>query len=489
MQVDMRVPRLFAIGAALLTAAGAFAQALQRDLEGVISDARLGSASFGVVIMDPETGEVLASKNENGSFIPASNMKLLTSGAALAVLGEEFTFETTLELAGDTLVLRGSGDPAFADPKLLERMGVNVDDLLGAWVKDIRTAAVTNISKVVIDARVFDDQSIHPMWPTDQLNRWYCAEVHGLNFHGNTIDLFASPGQPGLSPTIRIEPNAHWLHIRNVARTVKKGPNTLWVARPPGDNKMKLHGNIRWATEEPVPVAMHDMPSLLGRLLRERLSREGLGDPVVEVASANDVPVRGKVISVIQTPLSIVLDRCNSDSYNLYAECLLKRFGHEMTGLPGSWERGAAVLRMVIQERLGAEFTAAVTISDGSGMSRGNQVSPMLMAAWLADMHTDDRLRDAYLESLPEAATSGTLRQRFRKNKPSNLIRAKTGYLNGVSALSGYVTNESNSRALVFSVIVNDIPRDMPIRRIKEFQEQVALVADNWLTSRVAGVE
>ncbi|MEC9374462.1 MAG: D-alanyl-D-alanine carboxypeptidase/D-alanyl-D-alanine-endopeptidase [Planctomycetota bacterium] len=484
---------LVALVATLLVAAPVLAAgSLEKAISGALADARLGSSEVGYIVMDPATGEVLASQNEGRSFIPASNMKLLTSGAALLMLGPDFRFETTLELAGDTLIIRGSGDPALADPTLLSRMHMSVDELLDAWVEQLKAAGAKRINEIVLDERVFDQQFVHPTWPADQLNRRYCAEVWGLNFHANVISVFASPARAeGASPYVRLEPDAPWMSLQNVARTVKKGPNTLWVARPPLNNAMKLIGNVRWATEEPVQVAIHDMPSEFGRMLATRIEKAGLGRAEVRRAGLDETLPAGHLISVVRTPMDVVLERCNTDSYNLYAEALIKRMGHELTGQPGSWSSGASVIRMLMQQRLGPREAASLVVSDGSGMSRENQVTPRLVAGWLGSLYSEESIREAYLKSLAEPAESGTLERRFAGRRPALPVRAKSGYLNGVSSLSGYVFDPITERSLVFSVLINEIPGNLPFNRVKNFQEQVVLLTDahlGALTGGLAGV-
>jgi D-alanyl-D-alanine carboxypeptidase len=151
---------------ALFSAALASAGQLDSELRQIIQRSRLNQCTIGVVIMDAQTGDLLASSDADDSFIPASNMKLFSSGAALAALGPDFSFQTTLELLpsvdtpvgevpalGGRLVVRGSGDPAFADPELLDQMNLGVEDLLATWVKATKDAGVSEVGELIIDPR------------------------------------------------------------------------------------------------------------------------------------------------------------------------------------------------------------------------------------------------------------------------------------------------------------------------------------------------
>lgn len=473
----------------VLAAAGA-APALARDLaaeiEAILMGSPLTSATVGVVVMDVETGRTLVSINGERQFIPASNMKALTGGVALAVLGTDFVFRTELQRDGDRLIVRGGGDPAFADPKLLNDMGLELEDLVKMWVDAVRKHGGPAVREIVIDDRIFDQERVHPSWPRDQLNRWYCAEVSGLNFHSNIARVYAEPTAPVQAPKVTIEPAAPWLTARNLGRTVTTGANTVWVSRPPASNAMTLHGNVRWTTQEPVQVALHDPAMVFGRLLRDRVARAGLGDAQVRRAEPDESLPDAELVALVQTPLQVVLRRSNVDSHNLYAESLLKRLGHEITGQPGAWSSGGAVMRMVLGKKLGPQAASGVLIADGSGMSRASRVSPDIMARWLIAMHRDEQLAGPFLDSLPIAGSEGTLRRRFHGASLASEVRAKSGYLSGVSNLSGYVIDEQTGRAVVFSVLVNDIPGSLPVRRVKEFHERVVELIDGWLGEQAA---
>jgi D-alanyl-D-alanine carboxypeptidase/D-alanyl-D-alanine-endopeptidase (penicillin-binding protein 4) len=192
----------------------------------------------------------------------------------------------------------------------------------------------------------------------------------------------------------------------------------------------------------------------------------------------------GETVALIRTPLEVVLRRTNINSHNLYAEALLKRVGQKVTGQPGSWENGAAVIRMAALKRLGPERASQIVIADGSGMSRDNLVTTEGLARWLVSFHNDRRVGEAFIASLPIAQEDGSLKARFAGRDLQAEIRAKTGYLRQVSSLSGYVTDSGSGRRLVFSVIVNDFPAKTPLKSVKDFQEAVAILAHDALVKR-----
>jgi D-alanyl-D-alanine carboxypeptidase/D-alanyl-D-alanine-endopeptidase (penicillin-binding protein 4) len=502
-------PRFFVaisfVAATLALCAGVFAQgSLESRIRGALDKARLGKASVGICVVDASTGRELVSISSEGqsgeSLIPASNLKLLTTGAALVTVGPEFEFRTQFVVAGDQVFIEGAGDPALADPELLARMKTSVEQFLDRLADSIAGAGSAEIREVVLDDRIFDREFVHPMWPVDQLNRAYCAPVQGVNFHANILRVFPQPGsRAGDPPSVRTEPAAAWIEFdRQRARTVREGSTQVWIEHGSNTFRYGLHGSVRNAPTEPVSVSVKDPAAVFARLLADRIgTRLKCPSPTVRLAAA-DEPVGSSrsgavVAAIVRTPISVVLERCNVDSDNLYAESLLKLTGHEVTHQPGSWANGAAVVRMIVKDRIGASHAASLTVSDGSGLSRANRVTPQLLAHWLANMASDERVGDAYVRSLPIAKEEGTVKNRFKGKKLANEVRAKSGYIRQVRSLSGLVTaaGESDSlvpgqeppRRLAFSILVNDIPAGAD-QRAKELHENVVEVLDGYLTER-----
>ncbi|MFN0012864.1 MAG: D-alanyl-D-alanine carboxypeptidase/D-alanyl-D-alanine-endopeptidase [Phycisphaerales bacterium] len=485
--------RAFGALASLALCAGAVGQSLERQLRDVLGDSKLGNAQVGVCVVDVATGDLLATINEKQSLVPASNLKLLTSGAALWTLGKDFEFRTRLLKVGDTLVISASGDPGFAEPRLLEEMNISVGTFVDRLADAVRKAGVSGLREVVIDDRVFDKQWVHPSWPEDQLNRWYAAEVSGLMFHGNLLQVFATAAtRPGPSPVPRTEPSAPWLEVASAAQTVATGSTALWAVRDPAATfRYKLLGSIRTTPAEPVEVATHDSGMIFARLLADRLAAAGLMAPgaagLPRYAGPEESLEAGEVLVVVRTPIARVLKRCNADSYNLYAEALLKRTGREVSGQGGSWANGATVVRMLASEKLGHD-AGELIMADGSGLSRENRVSAHLMASWLGALARDPLTRDAFIESLASPG-EGTLSKRFRdKDRLTGEVAAKSGFINGVQCLSGYVTQPDGHRA-AFSILVNNTGQVAPGGSAKEFHEKVVRQIDKWMDRNKAAAK
>lgn len=489
--------RLVALSLVLLATASVRAQDLSGDVGRLIGSAKLGDGVIGVCVMNLADGQILAhhQPSDKRLLIPASNMKLFTTGAALVALGPDFQFRTEVRLSGDRLVIVGSGDPALADPALLAALNppMSVEDLLAVLVRAVRQAGITTLRELVIDDRVFDNDRVHPEWPRDQLVERYCAEVSGLNFHTNVVEVFAwaSPSGAGSPVTARLEPRAEWISLDVQARTVGTGTTGIAIRRDRAENRFVITGQVRESQSAGRQVSVVDPALVMGQLFADRLAKQGVrvgrasAPPwkAVRRASGDESLPADRVLAVITTGLTEVLRRCNSDSSNLYAESLIKRLGYEMTGgEPGSWANGASAVQMWVVQMAGAEHGASIVIADGSGLSRSNRVSPELVVRWLAAMERQPSFA-AFTDSLATVGTgTGTLRNRFRDAQPANSLRAKTGLISGVRALSGYLTHPGTNQHVAFSILVNDLRTDGANQAARELQEQIVLAIDRWLT-------
>lgn len=470
----------------------AMAQDLSRDLTVILNKARLGSAEVAVSVRDVESGRELAVYHGDQKMTPASNLKLFTSGAAVAVLGADFEYRTEIRRHGDRLVIKGAGDPAFADPVLLEQMRVSLDTFVSRLAESITKVGMSKVDEIVVDDRVFDREYIHPDWPREQLDKSYCAEVCGLNFHANVLRIFASPAARDQElANITTEPSGAGIEIKRRAKTVR-GPGrstAIGAVRDGNENSFTINGTVSAPLEVPAETTMHEASLVFARMLAQKLAESGVGAATAATCRLagvqEDLGTPDAVLAVVRTPLSVVLERCNRDSENFYAESLCKLIGNVATGQPGTWTSGTSVVRMQLRDRIGPEAASSVFLSDGSGMSRANKITASLMTSWLSSLAHDTAVANAFISSIPEAKVAGTMRRRFRDKTLTNEVRGKSGYINGVRTLSGYVSDPESGRRVAYSVLVNDIPSNVTRAAVESVHEDVVLMADRWLAKQL----
>ena len=502
---------LFAIGfgASSTHASGV----VQKKARSILRSRDLGKTRVSAFVADLTDDRVLVRINGDEPMIPASNMKLVTSAAALGLLGPSFSFHTDLRLvrangqtppSGAVLIIVGDGDPALGDPILLKEFHeMQIEQMLQRWVEVVNRAEVRHVARIAVDDRVFDRQWVHPDWPKDQLNRWYSAEVAGLNLHENCVHLYAQPTELGRGARVTMRPRASVIEALSRNRAVTAKTDTFWVSRKYNTNKMTYQGKVRHRRRPPVKTTVHDPPMFAAELLAERLRDAGVAvDAVGRLQPGEHMP-EGRTLLRWVTPLADVLTRCNKDSQNLFAEALIKRVGRHVTGSPGSWGNGAAAIRRWLTWRMGSG-ASLIQVSDGSGMSRNNRVTSRLIVQLLSTMYQDSDLWPTYVRSLAVGGVDGTLKKRFRPPLIGT-VHGKSGFINGVCTLSGYViygnaddailaadrdpAGDDAHRVIAFSLLFNKTVNN---RRVRSVQEEILRMIDSHMapaptTERLGG--
>ena len=393
-------------------------------------------------MVDTANGQMLADLHGSHPMAPASNLKLVTTAAALDVLGPEFNFETLLikrpaANALPALVVVGDGDPAFLDPKTLEGGQTHPRHGDGSLAVRRSKASSGGYRELVVDDRVFDGQGVPKTWPKDQLNRWYGVGASGLNFHDNVFYVTPHPTRkPGSGRGCGCVSAGFFRH-RSQHRRHGRPRATRIIFWSPGGGTLVIAGDVPYTPEEPFRVPMANPALDFGQWFAGRLAAARVPMGPVRMAKANEPKIAAgdAVIHKVQTPIQAVLNRTNRDSYNLYAECLLKRMAVKTTGRQGSFADGCAVVRAALAKRLGEPALEGYEQIDGCGLSKGNRVTSRLMALLVASVDRDPKLSPAYRQSL---ATPGmedsTLEKRFRGVKLRGQVYGKSGYITGVSA-------------------------------------------------------
>lgn len=463
---------------------------LESDVSALVRSAKVGAkADVGVSVRNIRTGQVVVDINGSTPLIPASNQKVLSTGAALLALGPDHVFETRLDWDGQRLVVRGCGDPNFGDPELLARVpvrrpdgssgaGLAPEQFVDLWARQVAAKGITRVPELVVDDSVFAREGPHPSWPADQLDEDYCALPSGLNFHANTL-LFR-PVLRSESIVVETVPPSPWVMVENQASTKrgKKDKHAPWLRRTSAaaDSTFLLKGNVRDPNGGTIDICLREPALYYGQLLESRLEAVGVRVDSVRLIGPADADANAGSLAAAAPPVrtSIVdaVRRANTDSSNLHAESLLKVTAQRASGMPATWASSCDVLARTLSSVLGAESTGFV-VADGCGLARSNRVTPNGMTAWLAHLDRQPSISAAMRESMAIAGKTGTVKSRMRDlSAAGKVVACKTGYIHGVCALSGYVEGPDGT-PYSFSIIGNDLTAGGAVGAMKSLQDAI----------------
>ena len=426
---------------------------------------------WGVLVVDAATGEVLYERNADSYFTPASNTKLYTTAFGLAKLGPDYRYRTTVEsrflpdthgrLVGD-LVLMGRGDPNLSNRRFPyldkeERDGAP-EKVLAALADQLVARGIKQIEgNIVGDDSYFSSERYPTGWAIDDMTEGYGAPVSALAVNDNMLFIEVRPGgHEGEPAWFGVEPWAEFYTVKNEVRTVpaSERPGRVDIEREPGSRVVRLSGTAplgvppltqTLAVEEPAEHAA----ALLKRLLEARGVRV-YGRAVADHNPMKTMEARNVLAEHTSLPLAESVKLINKVSQNLHTEMLLRTAARESAG--------AHTLSDAL--RAAQEFHDAIGIAsgdavlfDGSGLSRRNLITPratVTLLRWAAQQPW----AAVYTDSMPIAGQDGTLTERMKGSPAALRIRAKTGTLGNVNALSGYAETAHGTK-LVFSIFGN----------------------------------
>jgi D-alanyl-D-alanine carboxypeptidase/D-alanyl-D-alanine-endopeptidase (penicillin-binding protein 4) len=422
---------------------------LSRQIDGILSRPGLKKVHFSACVVRVETGEIVYQKNPRLALLPASNMKIVTTAAALEHLGPDFAFVTRVGLCGDTLVVIGSGDPLLGDKETDARNGRQNQQVIQDIVARLKDLGVASVSDILLDTSIFDSQRVHPGWPQNQLQQKYACEVSGLNYNGNCVEITAVNVKGKV--VLLLDPQTDYIKLIN---TLTPGPQrNSWfsVDRTDAPCELLVQGNCR-TQAGPYSVAIENPALFFGRLLQEILLKAGIdvGGQVLEGPVSVDCEFRP--LAEYITSMGDCLRRTNKDSLGLAAEALFKRLGalSSPDEKQGSWDGGRKVLSEYLRG-LGVGEGEFV-IADGSGLSRDNRLSAHALTTVLLHLASGPDW-EFYKSSLAVGGLDGTIENHFWENKYWGRVLAKSGYIRAVRALSGVVRTDDGD--YIFSFLAN----------------------------------
>ncbi len=452
--------RLGALAALTLAALAGAARAeddrprqLTAALSQIVSGSALSSARAGVLVTSLDTGQVVFAQAADELLNPASNVKLFTTAAALARLGPEFRFDTEIYVDGRSpaatpraLYVRGKGDPSMTTERLWAVAGA------------LAHLGVRTVKELVVDDSYFDAEREGPGFDQEHGDRSYLAPAGALSLDFNNVAIHVAPGsREGEKGRVELEPASEFFQLENRTITVKASARRRTTPRSTAGGARQ-----RIAVEARLPVGgreqvfyrkIDDPPLYFGYTLKRLLELRGLK---IGKVRRGTVPAEARLLHVAESEsLGDVARRLLKTSNNFVAEQILKTLGAEAKGPPGTWPKGVEAVEDFLSE-LGLA-RGSYLMKNGSGLNDANRFSARQTVTLLREMWRRFPLMAEFVGALPVAGKDGTIKWRMEGTDAVGHLRAKTGTLESVASLSGYVETRGQER-LVFAILVNDYP-------------------------------
>jgi D-alanyl-D-alanine carboxypeptidase/D-alanyl-D-alanine-endopeptidase (penicillin-binding protein 4) len=429
----------------------------------------------GVKIVSLNSGKVVFQQNAEKYFMPASNMKNFTVAAAIERLTPDHRFVTSVyassaaDSTGTVKGLRifGRGDVSisdtFNDGDKLRGLDRLADAIVAAGVKRVE-------GDIIGDETYFTGNPVSGSWERDDLQFYYGAEVSALPINDNAQTVSVTPGPVGYPCTVKFIPFNPIVRVTNLCTTTAAGtPRTLAIRKKVDRNIVEITGNLPFGNPGFSGYVSVSRPAeLFVAYLKQRLEAKGVTvtgqTRAVNVKTQVPADMSVEIAKLESAPLSVVAARTMKPSQNMYTETLLWTLGEyrrartsTMDGkvsTQDSAELGIAEVKEFLKS-VGVPEDGIIQ-HDGSGLSRHNLVTPEAVVHLYTHMGKQSRYSQAWRDSLTIGGVDGTLTNRFRGTKAAGNVRGKTGTIDQVSALSGYITTASGEQ-LVFSLVVNGV--------------------------------
>jgi len=413
-------------------------------------------ASAGIHIIDLKDGKEVYGYNSEMLMIPASTMKLVTSAAALEMLGPDYRFQTRIGYTGNIvdgtlngdLVILGGGDPALGSEYFMDHYFH--PHFMDVWAEKIKSAGIANVKgDLILDLSVYDSEKIPSTWIWEDMGNYYGAGASALTVYDNLFRItFRSPPLPGqLTEITAIYPKVPGLEFQNEVLSSNINRDRAYVFGSPIDGKRVIRGTIPKNRRAFTIKASNPNPEIL------------LAEDFLTHLSDNGIFVSGKItigkidnnafqsVYIQESPkLNEIVRILNEESVNLFAEHLVKQIGAEIKG-KGTRENGLQIITD-FWSQVGLD-TLQIVMEDGSGLSHFNLATPQFFTGLL----NHSKNSPPFTNSLPTAG-EGTL-YRFSPNVfPGKTLKAKSGSMTRVRCYSGYLTTDKNNQ-LAFSIMFN----------------------------------
>ncbi len=441
-------------------------EAIQTKIDEYLKSPGVRSAVWGIKIADPTAGKVLLAINPDQAFQPASIIKIVTTAAALERLGPNFKYHTSVYTDGSILpdgvlsgklILVGRGDPNLVDDskELLEKSALSelAEKLRNLGIKEVR-------GDIIGDDSYFDATSHGKGWTAQDLRSSYGAPVNALSINNNVFWIHARATKHNQPVRAWIVPQTSYFRISNKAVTgISGSEQTISAQLIPGTKTIVVSGVLPSSKAYSRQFLLENPADVAATMFKEELNRQGINTRgkayVTHHRDTSAVQARQEWKLLVEhqsVPLFRAMERINKESQNLHAEMLLRTLGAEFKAA-GTDEAGLQVVREFLM-KAGIDCDK-ISLNDGCGLSRDNLMTPHFQISLLQYLFTRPYF-GLFLNTLAISGVDGTLKNRLSKKQVKGCIYAKTGSLNEVCNISGYMITKSG-RNLVFCIFVNNV--------------------------------
>jgi D-alanyl-D-alanine carboxypeptidase/D-alanyl-D-alanine-endopeptidase (penicillin-binding protein 4) len=427
---------------------GAAARAdVQQAVRAALAPGTTDAQAWSCIVL-AQDGSVLYDDHGSSAVTPASAEKLIVADTALSLLGPEYRFDTLLAAAqqpndgainGD-LWLVGSGDPSLRS-----------DDLIGG-IHSLHLDGLHSVSgSVVVDPSALNGDEINPLWNADDGNEDFMAATSGISIDEDTVEFDVTGTAPGEPAQVRIKPFSR--AVRYYGSVTSGGGDDVIIAATETPNQFHLDGNIPAGTEEKFWVPVHGIPNYAADVTEQLLKQAGID--VAHAPQTGTVPVDAQILWEHRSkPLPDLLKHMLVNSDNHFAEQFMRTVGG-VNGDAADDRDGLAVERHLLASQ--AIPTPGLRLVDGSGLAHANRIAAITLARILAHFDSDPRGNMLY-PLLPRGGMDGTLKY-YRFTSAMGRVRAKSGHVDNVASLAGYVETRKHGR-VVFAFLINGSPGD-----------------------------
>jgi D-alanyl-D-alanine carboxypeptidase/D-alanyl-D-alanine-endopeptidase (penicillin-binding protein 4) len=415
------------------------------EIEAIIETPEQKRSHWGILIETLNSEQILYQLNADQYFIPASNVKLFTTAAALHKLGADYQIRTPIYISGippnlTSLRVIGRGDPTLTNEQLKQ------------LAQQLRQMGVRQIEQLIVEDGYLPPPAINPSWEWSDIYSYYAVGVNSLILNENTVVLTILPQKTNEIVKLQwSDPIAarQWQVDNQAITATKDTPYSVEINGFLGEPKLEITGELAIDSQPDIwSLAILKPAQYFGDSLAYILGTEGIivRTRMVNRNNTNQWQHETKITTIESPNLVFLLEKTNQESNNLFAEVLLKTITTELKS-----KDSIKVLTDILTE-LGVDYNSYKLV-DGSGLSHHNFATPQALVAILKLMAKTQN-NNIFRQSLAVAGVNGTLKNRLQNTSLEGNLQAKTGTLSGISALSGYV-EIPDYHLLVFSIIVN----------------------------------